>query len=145
MFAAQTQPLADAWRTQLREAGLRATEPRIAALLYLQEHPHSDAASVVKGIEAAGSKVTLQGAHTLLRELAEHGLLRRVDIPESGSTRYETRTHDNHHHLRCIKCGRIEDVDCAIGAAPCLTPSDAHRMKIVAADVTFQGICTDCQ
>lgn len=135
----------EAWRERLRAAGLRVTAPRLAALDFLQTHPHSDAAGVLEGITAHGTTATLQGVHTLLKELAEHQFLRRVDLPDSGSARYETRIHDNHHHLRCVDCGRIEDVDCAIGAAPCLTPSDDHGMKILAADVTFQAVCADCQ
>lgn len=136
---------ADMWRQRLRAAGLRATTPRISALLYLEEHPHRDAAAVLHGIQDAGGSATLQGVHVLLRELTEHKLLRRVDLPESGSARFETRTADNHHHLRCIHCGRIEDVDCAIGHAPCLVPSETHGMQILAADVTFQGLCSECQ
>ena len=58
---------------------------------------------------------------------------------------YETRTGDNHHHAFCVRCGKVEDVDCAVGSAPCLTPSDFHGMALFSADVLYQGVCTDCQ
>jgi Fe2+ or Zn2+ uptake regulation protein len=45
----------------------------------------------------------------------------------------------------CIRCGAIRDVDCVIGAAPCLTPSDASGFTVFAAEVTFNGLCEDCQ
>ncbi|MFP3701356.1 hypothetical protein SB758_38380, partial [Burkholderia sp. SIMBA_013] len=55
---------------------------------------------------------------------------------------------DNHHHAVCTSCGRVEDVDCAVGHAPCLTPhwsGNSKPMTIRIADVLYQGICQDCQ
>ena len=49
------------------------------------------------------------------------GLLRRIE-PAGSPARYETRVGDNHHHLVCRSCGVAHDVDCVVGAAPCLTP-----------------------
>mgnify|MGYP003694536493 CR=1 FL=1 len=41
--------------------------------------------------------------------------------------RYESRVGDNHHHVVCRSCGVIADVDCVVGEAPCLIPSDRQR------------------
>ena len=51
---------------------------------------------------------------------------------------------DNHHHLVCRVCGRMSDVDCAIGSAPCLTPSDDQGFAIDEAEVIYWGRCPDC-
>jgi Fur family ferric uptake transcriptional regulator len=58
--------------------------------------------------------------------------------------RYESRVADNHHHVVCRRCGTIADVDCAVGHAPCLTPSDDHGFRIDEAEVTYWGLCPDC-
>lgn len=71
-------------------------------------------------------------------------MLRKFDPPGSAAL-FETRTGDNHHHAVCIRCGRIEDVDCAIGSAPCLAPQSLNGMTLLSADVLYQGICTSCQ
>jgi Fur family ferric uptake transcriptional regulator len=74
-------------------------------------------------------------------------MLRRFEPPHSPAL-YETRVGDNHHHAICISCGRVEDVECAVGHAPCLTPhwdKNARPMTIQIADVMYQGICQDCQ
>ena len=52
---------------------------------------------------------------------------------------------DNHHHLVCRSCGVAHDVDCVVGAAPCLTPGETADFVIDEAEVTFWGICPDCQ
>lgn len=139
-----TQPRA-AWRDRLRAAGLRVTAGRLAALDYLDDHPHSTAAEVLEGVAPALPSLSAQSVHNIVHDLTAVGLLRRVDLPDSDAARYETRTHDNHHHVQCVVCGRIEDVDCVVGNAPCLTPSQTHGMRILEAAVTFRGICPECE
>jgi Fur family ferric uptake transcriptional regulator len=39
----------------------------------------------------------------------------------------------------------IADVDCVVGAAPCLDPNIAHGYEVDEAEVTFWGLCPDCQ
>lgn len=58
--------------------------------------------------------------------------------------RFELRVGDNHHHLICRSCGRIEDVDCAVGAAPCLDPIEDSGFTVDEAEVTWWGRCADC-
>ena len=41
--------------------------------------------------------------------------------------------------------GQVEDVDCAVGAAPCLSPSDDLGMQLLSADVLYRGICRSCR
>ena len=77
-------------------------------------------------------------------DLTEIEMLRKFQPPNTPAL-YETRTTDNHHHALCIGCGRVEDVDCALGEAPCLTPSESHGMTIIAADIVFRGLCAACQ
>jgi Fe2+ or Zn2+ uptake regulation protein len=55
------------------------------------------------------------------------------------------RVGDNHHHLVCRSCGAVADVDCAVGAAPCLVPSDTSGFVVDEAEVVFWGLCRDCQ
>jgi hypothetical protein len=39
----------------------------------------------------------------------------------------------------------VTDVDCVIGAAPCLEPAMAAGYAIDEAEVTFWGLCPNCQ
>jgi Fur family transcriptional regulator, stress-responsive regulator len=50
-----------------------------------------------------------------------------------------------YHHVVCRGCGEIADVDCAVGNAPCLDPAQGHGLQIDEAEVTFWGLCPDCQ
>ena len=84
-----------------------------------------------------------QAVYDVLRALTDAGLVRRIQPPGSVA-RYESRVGDNHHHVVCRSCGAIADVDCAVGAAPCLTASDDHGFAIDEAEVIYWGLCPDC-
>lgn len=144
MMQQQVTPDAE-WADRLRANGLRVTAGRLAALRYLEQHPHSSVASICGAIESEIASISQQSVHNIAHDLTDRGLLRRIDLPGSGSTLYETRTRDNHHHVQCVVCHRVEDVDCEIGAAPCIVPEHVHGMRLLEADVTFRGVCADCE
>jgi Fur family transcriptional regulator, stress-responsive regulator len=115
----------------------------MAVLDVLQPGGHLDADAVAQGVRARLGTVSTQAVYDVLHALTAAGLLRRVDLPGSPS-RYERRVDDNHHHLVCRSCGEIFDVDCVVGAAPCLTPSDGAGFTVDEAEVIFWGSCDRC-
>ncbi|WP_413542971.1 Fur family transcriptional regulator [Citricoccus nitrophenolicus] len=132
-----------AWAARMRKAGLRVTKQRLAVLDALHQTPHGTADEVLDHVRQSLPGITVQSIYTVLHSLTGAGLLRQLDLANSPA-RYETRVADNHHHAVCMDCGRIEDVACAVGHAPCLHPSETHGMTIQVADVVYQGLCADC-
>lgn len=131
-------------RAQLRAAGLRVTAPRVAVLTAVGAHPHTDADRVAAEVRAQLGSVSTQAVYDVLKACVNAGLLRRIE-PAGSPARYETRTGDNHHHLVCRGCGVVVDVDCVVGQAPCLTPSDDHGFLVDEAEVVFWGVCAQCR
>lgn len=127
----------------LRDAALRVTAPRLAVLNAVHDNPHSDTDTIVGQVRATLGAVSQQAVYDVLRALTVAGLLRRIQ-PTGSVARYETRVADNHHHLVCRSCGAITDVDCATGAAPCLTAADSHGFTIDEAEVIYWGLCPTC-
>ena len=128
----------------LRRHGLRATAPRVAVLEVLTSTPgHPDAEVVRSAVADRLGSVSTQAVYDILHTFTQIGLLRRIE-PAGHPARYETRVGDNHHHLVCRSCSTVVDVDCAVGAAPCLTPSDDGGFAVDEAEVTFWGLCTEC-
>jgi Fur family ferric uptake transcriptional regulator len=127
----------------LRGADLRVTQPRIAALTAVHEHPHAETGTILEAVRADLGEVSVQAVYDVLRALTDAGLLRRIE-PAGSVARYESRVDDNHHHLICRSCGAIADVDCAAGATPCLTASEDHGFEIDEAEVTYWGRCPEC-
>ena len=127
----------------LRGAALRVTRPRVAVLSVVHDHPHADTDSIIRVVRENLGEVSHQAVYDVLRALTAAGLLRRIQ-PAGSVARYESRVGDNHHHVVCRSCGAIEDVDCAVGAAPCLTTSDDRGFAIDEAEVTYWALCPDC-
>jgi Fur family ferric uptake transcriptional regulator len=127
----------------LRGASLRVTRPRVAVLAAVYGHPHADTGTILDVVRERLGEVSQQAVYDVLRALTEAGLVRRIHPPGSVA-RYESRVGDNHHHLMCRSCGAIVDVDCAVGAAPCLAATEQHGYTIDEAEVIYWGVCPDC-
>lgn len=130
---------------RLRSAGLRVTAPRLAVLTAIQgEGRHRDALEIAGVARKRLGTLSVQAIYDNLDVLVEAGLARRIQL--SGQpARYEARVGDNHHHIVCRRCGETADVDCAVGAAPCLEPSANHGFVVEEAEVVFWGVCPQCQ
>jgi Fe2+ or Zn2+ uptake regulation protein len=136
-------PTTTQYEDLLRGAALRVTRPRLAVLAAVHEHPHADTDSLIGAVRSELGAVSHQAVYDVLRALTDAALVRRIQ-PTGSVARYESRVADNHHHIVCRSCGAISDVDCAVGDAPCLTPSDDHGFSIDEAEVVYWGLCPDC-
>jgi Fe2+ or Zn2+ uptake regulation protein len=128
---------------QLRDVDLKVTRPRLAVLGAVHEHPHADTGSIIGLVRDDLGEVSQQTVYDVLEALTTAGLTRRIQPPGSVA-RYESRVGDNHHHVVCRSCGAIEDVDCAVGEAPCLTAAEDHGYVIDEAEVVYWGRCPSC-
>lgn len=129
----------------LRKSNLRLTAPRIAVLEVIEhEGKHQDAEFIVTAARGRLGNLSRQAVYDNLNALVAAGILRRIE-PAGRPALYETRVGDNHHHLICRQCQATVDIDCAIGAAPCLHPSEDHGFVIDEAEVVYWGLCPSCQ
>jgi Fe2+ or Zn2+ uptake regulation protein len=127
----------------LRRHGLQLTAQRLAVLEAVSKRPHATADVVSELARAELGVISRQAVYDALGVLSEKGIIRRIQ-PAGSPARYESRTGDNHHHLICRLCGRVVDVDCAVGAAPCLTAADDSGYEIDEAEVIYWGRCPEC-
>ena len=133
---------------QLRAAELRVTRPRLAVLAAVEAHPHADTDTIFTAVRHALPEVSRQAVYDVLAALTAAGLLRRIQ-PSGSVARYESRVGDNHHHVVCRGCGAISDIDCQVGDAPCLTPSEGdgavlEGFRLDEAEVIYWGHCPTC-
>jgi Fe2+ or Zn2+ uptake regulation protein len=98
---------------------------------------------VAEAVRAEIGAISLQSVYDALGVLVAERLIRRIQ-PSGSPARFEDRVGDNHHHLICRICGRVVDVDCAVGSAPCLAAVDDRGYEIDEAEVAYWGRCPDC-
>ena len=122
---------------RLRRAGLRATQPRRTVLAWLDEHPGHHPADML--VDRTGlSKATV---YHVLGQLSDAGLVLAADSG-TGRVLYETAA-EPHHHFVCRMCGRVVDIPCVVGRAPCLAV-EVPGAVIEQADIVPRGLCDRC-
>jgi Fur family ferric uptake transcriptional regulator len=127
----------------LRQRGIQVTAQRLAVLRAVSAHPHITADAVAETVREHIGAISLQSVYDALTLLVTEGLIRRIQ-PAGSAARFEDRVGDNHHHLICRTCGRVVDIECAIGSAPCLKALDDKGYEIDEAEVVHWGRCPEC-
>lgn len=134
-------------RALIKESGLRATAPRVAVLLALEEAatPLSHSEMLVAMGETDFDPATI---YRNLIKLTEAGLARVVSRAE-GMSRYvlahdeREHEHEEHPHFVCDDCGHVlcvpVDVKMIQGAA-----NARWAASLEGATVQLHGACPDC-
>jgi Fe2+ or Zn2+ uptake regulation protein len=141
MDAPQPDAVTDA-AARLRQAGLRATKPRLAVLGALEDvREHKSADELVSLLRERDVDIPRSSVYNVLADLSAAGLIMHTELGSRGD-RYEASS-AWHHHLVCRGCGAVVDVPCLVGSHPCLeiTVDGAY---IEQADVVFRGLCAAC-
>jgi len=136
--------MSDSGDQLLRQHGVQVTAQRLAILRAVSSHPHATADELTEDVRAVIGSISRQAVYDTLGVLVDKNLVRRIQ-PAGSAARFEGRVGDNHHHLICRACGTTFDVDCAVGAVPCLTAQDDHGFEIDEAEVIYWGLCRPCR
>jgi Fur family transcriptional regulator, stress-responsive regulator len=127
----------------LRERGQRVTPQRLVINRTLQEMGrHVSAEEVLEAVEQRLPNVSLPTVYSTLELLGEIGLLRHVG-PAGGRMLFDPRT-DEHAHVVCSVCGRVEDIDAHVDAAPAIDSARAAGWSDAAAGVIVTAVCDRC-
>ena len=127
----------------LRERGQRVTLPRLLVHRHVRRHAdhvtpeqiHAELAREHPGLSPATIYSTLQ----LLDSL---GFVRRVSTPRGGTV-YDSRV-DQHHHVICRSCGRIEDLDARVDAGAAERAARSAGFSVDHGQLALSGLCADC-
>ncbi len=78
-----------------------------------------------------------------LHQLSESGEIRKLEVP-GGADRFDHRCHD-HYHIRCLKCGRVFDVEMDYIEDLGKKIKDTCGFEFSGHDIMFKGICPGCK
>jgi Fur family ferric uptake transcriptional regulator len=106
-----------------------------------RSHPTAD--EIYDRVRRRLPRISLGTVYRNLEALASQGAIQRLDL--AGVQRRFDHMPAPHHHIRCARCGRLEDI--VIGTS---TPigelvRDARGFKILDVSLEFLGICPECQ
>ena len=122
----------------------RSTFQREVILEALQcSRRHVTAAELYQIVRHRVPRMSLGTVYRNLDILQREGLVKKLGTA-SRETRFDAVL-DKHYHLRCRKCGRIEDIDIPISVHVAGAISSTSGWEVSEPTVEFHGLCPDCR
>ncbi len=129
---------------ELKEAGLKVTPVRLKTMQFLENSNEPVDANMVydylKDNEINPDKATI---FRMMNLFIEKGITKQVKFLEA-QTRYELSNKKHHHHLICVNCGRIEEVEGDILKQMEDEIYSKNRFKVDYHTLEFYGHCKNC-
>lgn len=128
----------------LRSRGLKATPSRVALLGILKKAKKPLSITALERT-LAKEKINNVTFYRMVEDFTNAGMVRPVDV-RHGHAHYELIPSNEHHHLICTRCGKINDVT---GCLPDNFAAKALRanpdfVKITDHALELFGLCKKC-
>ncbi len=104
---------------------------------------HPTAAELYQTVRKRLPRISLGTVYRNLELMAQEGLIQKLDFG-APPARYDARC-DGHYHVRCLRCGRVDDVP--FGPLPELESQFRNVVdyKLLAVNVELLGLCPSCR
>lgn len=131
--------------TLLRQRGHRVTPPRRLVWSVLQSSDaHLTADAIARRVSEMDPSVNLSSIYRSLALFADLDLVRESSFDSDGASRWEIAHPDDHFHLVCRHCGRVEhhvgdqveQIRHHLGAG--------HGFEVESVDLLVSGLCAHC-
>ena len=126
----------------LKEYELKVTPQRVAIVEELYRNGHMNIDDLYKNLLEKFPSISLATIYKNVNAMVEKIFLNEVKIPNAKSV-YELAK-EEHSHLVCSSCGKIEDIVIDTTAINESLQS-ISSFKIDTTEVVFTGSCTKCQ
>ncbi len=130
----------------LRARGYRVTRPRRAVWEVLCDaEDHLTVEAVTERTRMAGYDVDLASVYRSLDLLETLGLARSSRLGDSEASRWELAHPDEHFHLVCNSCGRVDHHVGSLVAQVREHLDTGHGFAVDEVELTVTGRCADCR
>jgi Fur family ferric uptake transcriptional regulator len=130
----------------LSAAGYQKGAARRAVIECLSEQGCALTAQEIEAVlHAEGKAVGRASVYRTLEQLADLGLVHRLDLG-TGVASYEPAAEggEHHHHLLCDRCGRLVPFEDADLERAIRNLGRRSEFEVSAHDVTLRGLCERC-
>ena len=127
-----------------REASIPCTIQRRALLeAVLDRDDHPTANQVFEAVRVQNPRISRATVHRNLETLSEMGVITKT-CHTGGVARYDARV-DIHHHLICLRCNSVVDIDDKNLSSLTIPDTSAFGFEVSDFRVQLRGICRDCR
>jgi len=104
-------------------------------------HPTADA--VYEMVRRHIPTISLGTVYRNLEVLSRNGLVAKLEV--CGCQKRFDGNARSHDHIRCVKCGRVDDMPANIAPDPIQQAQGACGYKLLGYRLEFNGVCPQCQ
>ncbi len=121
----------------------RSTRQRRVILEELKKlTSHPTASELYEVVRQSLPRISLGTVYRNLDLMWQAGLILKLDYGKEA--RYDANTAE-HHHIRCVRCDRVDDLHDWPVRTPRLDAENPHGYEVLGYDLEFRGLCPDCR
>ena len=136
----------DIFREHLRNNGLLCSKQRERILdIFLKTEKHLTVEDLHERVRKKYPKIGLATVYRAMKVICDAGLARETNFGD-GIRRFEHEyLHKHHHHLVCLKCGRVVEVISLEIEKAQQKAARKHHFTIVKDTMKIFGLCKNCK
>ena len=104
---------------------------------------HPTASELYDMVRKRLPRIGLGTVYRNLELMAENGMILKLEV--GGTQKRFDATTDNHYHIRCSSCGKVDDIDTPVLDELVKSAAASTSYQVIGHHVEFTGICPDCQ
>ena len=135
----------DDFRQLLRKSGHKVTPSRLAILAAFRKVKEPLSAQNIIDLLPRDARIDQATVYRTLKSLKEKGIIRPIDLRHNHA-HYELVDVVDHHHIICLRCGRIEKVEHhnVETMERTIMQNAKHFAEIKQHTLEFYGVCKAC-
>jgi len=104
---------------------------------------HPTASELYDMVRKRLPRIGLGTVYRNLELMAESGMILKIEV--GGTQKRFDATTDEHYHIRCSCCGKVDDIDVPVVKELVAQAAASSAYRIQGHHVEFTGICANCQ
>ena len=103
---------------------------------------HPTANEVYDMVRKRLPRIGLGTVYRNLELMSETGIILKLEV--GGTQKRFDATIDPHYHIRCLSCGKVDDIEIPVMADINNAAADISKYQILGHHIEFSGICSEC-
>jgi Fur family ferric uptake transcriptional regulator len=104
---------------------------------------HPTASELYDMVRKRLPRIGLGTVYRNLELMADSGVILKIEV--GGTQKRFDATTDEHYHIRCSVCGKVDDIDVPVVKELVAQAAETTSYLIMGHHVEFTGICSTCQ
>lgn len=103
---------------------------------------HPTANEVYDMVRKRLPRIGLGTVYRNLELMSETGIILKLEV--GGTQKRFDATVDPHYHIRCLSCGKVDDIEIPVMADINKTAADISKYQVLGHHIEFSGVCSVC-